>query len=161
MTAFKNRENKSILLYILITVGMIAAATGIGWAFRFIGFPETNIVIVYLLFILITARLTRGYVYGIAASVVATCTFNYFFTEPYYSLRAYRPDYPVTFVVMLLVALITSSLTTRLKTANKHLEQRENRLQILYRIIRKLLTEKAFVKTLLKFYLLIQQYWIT
>ncbi|MEA4932687.1 MAG: DUF4118 domain-containing protein, partial [Lawsonibacter sp.] len=69
MTILKSKEHKNVFRYVMITVAMIAAATGIGWIVRTIGFPETNIVIVYLLSILMTARLTRGYVYGIAASV--------------------------------------------------------------------------------------------
>ena len=49
MKSFKNKGSKEIIKYILITVVIIAAATGIGWIFLMIGFPETNIVIVYLL----------------------------------------------------------------------------------------------------------------
>ena len=49
--------------------------------------------------------------------------FNFFFTEPYYSLRS-SPDYFATFAVMFTAALLSSSLTSRIKaqsiqTANK------------------------------------------
>jgi len=109
MTALKSKEHKKVLRYVLITAGMIAAATGVGWAFRFIDFPETNIVVVYLLSILMTARLTRGYAYGIAASVIATCAFNYFFTKPYYTLSVNDPSYLITFAIMTVTAFITSA----------------------------------------------------
>ena len=49
--------------------------------------------------------------------------FNFFFTEPYWSLHS-SPDYFATFAVMFAVALLSSSLTSRIKaqsiqTANK------------------------------------------
>lgn len=138
MTALKNRENKSILLYILITVGMIAAATGIGWAFRSIGFPETNIVIVYLLFILITARLTRGYGYGIAASVIATCAFNYFFTKPYYTLSVNDPNYLITFAIMTVTAFITSALTSKVKQNALEAREKEAETSALFQLTNRL-----------------------
>ncbi len=115
MKSLKNKDLKVIIRYILITAVIIAAATGIGWIFLMIGFPETNIVIVYLLSILITARFTRGYTYGIVAAVVATCTFNYFFTDPYYTLSVSDPTYFITFGIMTITAIITSTLTSKIK----------------------------------------------
>lgn len=50
------------------------------------------------------------------AAIVSVLTFNFFFTEPRFSLHAYDSDYPVTFVVMFLAALLTGSLATRLKS---------------------------------------------
>lgn len=126
---------KSTVILVLI----MGIATLISLLVRWWGLHESNFIMIYLLGVIVVANLTDGYTYSIGASFIGVLTFNYFFTVPYYSLQAYRADYPVTFVVMLLVALITSSLTTRLKTSNKHLEHREKRLQILYRIIRKLL----------------------
>lgn len=38
-----------------------------------------------------------------------------FFTEPRYSLQA-SPDYPITFLIMLLTSVISSTLATRVKT---------------------------------------------
>lgn len=115
VTTFKNKEQRHIFRHSLIMIGMIAAATGIGWVFRSADFPETNIVIVYLLSILMTARLTPGYAYGIAASVIATFAFNYFFASPYYTLSVSDPSYLITFVTMTITSFITSALTSRVK----------------------------------------------
>ena len=41
--------------------------------------------------------------------------FNFFFTEPLFTLHAYDAEYPVTFVVMLIVSFISCSIATRLK----------------------------------------------
>ena len=42
--------------YVLTIILFIAAATGICWLFRFLRFPETNIVVVYILSVLLTAQ---------------------------------------------------------------------------------------------------------
>ena len=71
----------------LICAGaFVCAATAIGWLFRILQFPETNIVVVYILSVILTARFTDGYIWGILATVLSTCAFNIFFTHPYYTL---------------------------------------------------------------------------
>jgi two-component system sensor histidine kinase KdpD len=137
MTIFK-KNYKNILGYALILVMMIAAATGIGWIFRMIGFPETNIVIVYLLSVLMTARLTRGYVYGIIASMIATCAFNYFFTRPYYTLSVNDPSYLITFSIMTITAFITSALTSKVKQNALEAQGKEEETSALFQLTNRL-----------------------
>ena len=138
MVSLKNNEHLDILRYTLITAGMIAAATAIGWVFRYIGFPETNIVIVYLLSILMTARFTRGYTYGIVASVIATCTFNYFFTKPYYTLLVNDSTYLITFVIMTVTAFITSALTSKVKQNAVEAREKEAETKALFQLTNRL-----------------------
>lgn len=61
---------------------LLAGASVIGYLFDWTGFPETNIVITYLLAVHMIAWLTDGFLWGILSSVVATFLFNYLFTEP-------------------------------------------------------------------------------
>ncbi len=138
MTILKSKEHKNVLRYVLITAGMITAATLGGWTFRFIGFPETNIVIVYILSILMTARLTRGYGYGIAASVIATCAFNYFFTRPYYTLSVNEPSYLITFAIMTVTAFITSALTSKVKQNALEAQEKELETSALFKLTNRL-----------------------
>lgn len=81
-------------------VVMVGVATIIGYVFRSFRFPETNIVVVYILSVILTARLTDGYAYGIAATVLSTCAFNIFFTSPYYTLSVDDPTYLITFSIL-------------------------------------------------------------
>jgi len=138
VTSFKNKEPKHSFRYALTTIGLITAATGVGWIFRIAGFPETNIVIVYLLSILMTARLTRGYAYGISASILSTCTFNYFFTAPYYTLSVNDPSYLVTFVIMTLTAFITSALTSKVKKNALDAQEKESETSALFQLTNRL-----------------------
>ncbi|WP_330362231.1 ATP-binding protein [Lacrimispora saccharolytica] len=77
------------------------------------------------------------------ASVISVLTFNFFFTEPYFTLNAIQAGYPLTFVIMLLVALITSTLTVRIKAEARLAVKREHRTEILYEINKKLLATRG------------------
>ncbi|MBM7656085.1 ATP-binding protein [Neobacillus cucumis] len=107
--------------------------------FKYIGLTETNIIITFILGVLVVSKFTDGYLYGIIASIIGVLNFNFFFTVPYYSLAAYRPDYPVTFAIMLIAAIITSTLTAKVKKEASLLSFREKQTQILYQISKNLL----------------------
>ncbi|MDO4272727.1 MAG: DUF4118 domain-containing protein [Eubacteriales bacterium] len=96
---------------------LMSAATAAGFLFAALGFSEANIIMVYLLGCLITALCTEGRVYSAAASVLSVILFNFFFTNPNFSLRAYDKEYPVTFAIMFGVAFLTSSLMARVRSS--------------------------------------------
>lgn len=119
-------------------VALLLIASLIGYIFKYVGFPETNIVIVYILFVLLTSRLTEGYVYGILASIVATFSFNYFFTVPCFTFSVNDPSYMITFVIMTMTASVTSALTSRVKQNAMEAERREIETRALYTLTSKL-----------------------
>lgn len=92
-----------------------ALATLVGFAFRAAGFGEANIITVYILGVLVTAVWTNGQMYGAIGSLLGVAAFNYFFTTPEFTLRATDAGYPVTFLVMLISSVISSSLAIRVK----------------------------------------------
>ncbi len=105
------------------TALILAACTGMGFLFSGIGLAITNVVLIYILGVMGVALTTTGYVYSLLSSFFSVVVFNFFFTEPFYSLRS-SPDYLATFAVMFTAALLSSSLTSRIKaqsiqTANK------------------------------------------
>ena len=67
----------------------LCAATIVGYLFKNINSPETTVVLAYLLGVLLTARYTKGYIYGFISSVLSIFTYNFFFTEPYYTCLLY------------------------------------------------------------------------
>lgn len=95
------------------TLLMIAVATLIGFVFFKAGLRDANIITIYILGVLITAIWTRGHLYGAFASLLSVIAFNFFFTVPRFTLAATDPDYPVTFLIMLVASVISSSLATR------------------------------------------------
>lgn len=125
------------------TLSLLAAATLLSLGLRRLGIGEQNIIMVYILTVLVVSRVTEGYLYGIAASVVSVLTFNFFFTVPYFTFAAIQSGYPITFLIMLLAAAITSTLTVRVKTEARLAAQREHRTEVLYEINKKLLATRG------------------
>lgn len=119
-------------------IGILAICTVIGlWLFS-LHFPEANIIMVYLLGVLSIAIVTKDRIYTVLSSVLSVLLFNFFFTDPRLSFTAYDPSYPFTFFIMLLAALITSSLTTRLKEQARQSAQKAYRTEVLLETSRKL-----------------------
>lgn len=125
------------------TLGLLFAATLLSMGLRTFAIGDQNVIMVYILSVLVISRVTAGYVYGVTASVLSVLTFNFFFTEPYLTFNAIQAGYPITFVIMLLVALITSALTVRIKTQAKFAVERERRTDVLYKINKKLLATRG------------------
>ena len=127
------KENRSII-DLLILVMVVCLTTFMGILFVKAGFPETNIVVIYILAVLLVARFTNGYIYGILASIVCLLCFNYFFTQPYHTLEVNDPSYMITFAIMLITAFITSALTTKEKLMTKEATRKGMENQILYQL---------------------------
>lgn len=97
------------------TVLIVALATVIGFGFFAAGLRDANIITVYILGVLFTAIWTRGHIYGALASLLSVIVFNFYFTVPRFTLAATDPDYPVTFLIMMVASIISSTLATRVK----------------------------------------------
>lgn len=117
---------------LMIIVAFLSTASLVSVFFDRIGFPETNIVIVYLFSVVLISRFTIGYAYGVAASIFATLLFNYLFTSPYFTLTVDNPSYIITFAIMTTTAVVTSALTTRTNQNKIKAEERESETKALY-----------------------------
>ncbi len=100
---------------LLRTVLILTACTGLGFLIKAIGLANTNVVLIYILGVMAVALFTTGYLCSVLSSLLSVLIFNFFFTEPFYSLQS-SPDYFATFAVMFAAALLSSSLTSRIKT---------------------------------------------
>ncbi|MDV3429052.1 MAG: sensor histidine kinase KdpD [Bacillota bacterium] len=127
----------------LKTISVLTAATLISLGLRSLHVDNQNIIMVYILSVLIVSRISMGYVYGILASVLSVLIFNFLFILPHFSFYAIESGYPITFVIMLLAALITSALTVRIKTQAHIAVERERRTEVLYEINKKLLAARG------------------
>lgn len=111
---------------------MLIGVTGIGVLFWHMGLSEANIVMLYILGVLITSVITTHQLYSLVSSVVSVFVFNFFFTEPRFTMLAYDKGYPVTFIVMFLSAFITGSLAVRLKNQAKQSARAAYRTKVLF-----------------------------
>ncbi len=104
-------------IYLAFAVIMLAATTLICRLLFHLVLNESIVIMIYLLTVFLISRFTAGYWYGAVSSLLAVFLFNFFFTEPYYSFVAYDPKYPLIFVIMLIVSIVTSATTVRVRHA--------------------------------------------
>lgn len=107
--------NSRHLRHIAISVGIF-----LGAVFLCLLFLEMHVVDgyaspVFVLAVFLISRYTDGYIYGLVAALLGVISVNYFFTYPYQEFNVTMYGYPLTFIVFLTVALITSTLTTKAK----------------------------------------------
>ena len=114
------------------SIAILILSSCIGMLFQYLDFAEANIITVYVLGVLITSVLTKHRIYSLISSVVSVLIFNFLFTEPQFTFQAYGQGYPVTFIIMFLAALMTSTLAVKLKNHAKQAAQAAYRTKVLF-----------------------------
>ncbi len=126
--------------YGLATVA-VSLATAIDWV-MFPFFEMANLVMIYLLAtVLVATRHGRGP--STLASALSVAAFDFFFVPPYLTFAVSDTQYFVTFIGMLLVGLIVSGLTVRLRVQGEAARQREQRTAALYAMSRELASTRG------------------
>lgn len=97
---------------------------------------------IYILGVLAVSMATTGRSYSLISSLLSVLIFNCFFTHPYFTLMS-DPGYLVTFGIMFIVALLVSSLTTRIKGQAILSANKAYRTEILLETSRKLQTAEG------------------
>lgn len=123
---------KHIVTDLLIAGAVITAATAIGCIFESFGINVANIITMYILGVLVISVLTSNRWFSLITSLASVVVFNFFFTEPRYTLNAYDPSYPITFLVMFFAAFITSSLAVKIKQNAKQSALTAYRTRVLF-----------------------------
>jgi two-component system sensor histidine kinase KdpD len=127
--------------YAWAVVGVMAAAL-VAWAFQDLGLAEANKAIVFLFaVVLVAARL--GFGPGVLAAVAGVLAFDYFFVPPQRTFAVADAQYAITFAIMLVVALVISTLAARLRRQVRIARYRERRLGALYHLSRELSAESG------------------
>jgi two-component system, OmpR family, sensor histidine kinase KdpD len=120
----------------LRATGIVACSTALAWL-MFSHFELSNLIMVYLLgVVLVASRSTPGP--SILASLLSVAAFDFFFVPPYLTFAVGDTQYIVTFAVMLVVALVISGLTVRIRWLAEAAGQRERRTAALFALSREL-----------------------
>ena len=102
-------------------------------------FELSNLTMVYLLGVVVAAvGFGRGP--AIAAAVLGVAAFDFGFVPPRFTFRVAHTQYLVTFAVMLAVAVVTGTLTARLREQLGEARRRERRAAALYRLSHELVS---------------------
>jgi two-component system sensor histidine kinase KdpD len=120
---------------------IVALATGLAWL-MFPYFEQSNLIMVYLMGVIAVAT-RRGRGPSILASILSVAAFDFFFVPPYLTFAVSDTQYLVTFGVMLLVALVISGLTIRIRAQAAAARQREQRTAALYAMSRELASTRG------------------
>jgi len=124
---------KNWIWAVLLVAGFAALAI----LFRQSGMAEANLILTLLMSVVLSASLF-GLSASIVSSVLSVLAFNFFFTQPQYSLAVDDPQYYLVFVFLLIVGLVIGALTHRLRTALETSRTREQRIETLNRMHRQL-----------------------
>lgn len=104
---------------LLLTLALLGAAVGLCLLIRLRADGNIYVFMMFVLAVLMAARFTGGYLYGILASVAGMFLVNYVFIYPYMAFNFTISGYPLTFVSLLAVSLTTSAMTSQVKEQEK------------------------------------------
>lgn len=127
----------------LVAVLIIAITTLLGWPlYHTFSVSNENILMLYLLGVLwIATHHSRRA--SIFASVLSVAAYDLVFVPPYYTFAVSDREYIVTFVVMLLTALVISTLTHQVRVQAEAARRRERRTAALFALSRELAAAKT------------------
>lgn len=103
----------------MVSLAVIAGAASVCFVLRSVDDGDIYVSMIFVLAVFLISWLTDGYLYGSVTSVLAVLLVNYVFTYPYYEFNMSISGYPLTFVSMIIVSLMTSTMTARLKEQEK------------------------------------------
>ena len=84
------------------------------------------ITTLFVFAVFVISYLTDGYIYGIAASVVACVAVNYVFTFPYFKFSLSLPVNIISAIAMIVISALTSALVTNIRRHDMIRAESEN-----------------------------------
>ncbi len=103
---------------ILLTLAALAAAFGVSIVMQKVLAVDEHITTIFVFAVFIISMFTDGYAYGIVSTALAVIAINYAFTFPYFAFAIKAEDI-ISAIVMIVISLLTSMLTTRIKKWEK------------------------------------------
>ncbi len=127
---------------LMLSIGSAAVCTALGYVIN----PFVTLVdlaMVYLLgVVVVSSYAARGP--SVLAVLLGVASFDFFFVPPYLTFAVSDVRFVFTFLVMIIVALVISSLTLRIRQQADAARGRERSTSALYSLSRELLHERGF-----------------
>ncbi len=134
-----------------LTFFILFLSTVMGFVFHVLDFTDANTITVYILGVLIAALIAKNHICNAVFSLASVLLFNFFFTDPGLSFAAYESGYPMTFIIMFSVSLITGMLVNKITTSAKLSANAAYRTNIMLetnQLLQKADNEEAILDTL-------------
>ena len=103
----------------LTTIGIMAVCFLLSLLTDQVSRTDMLIPMFFVLGVFLISVVTTGYLWGISASLISVLAVNYAFTFPYFEFNFSIPVNLFSALVMLVVAIVTCALTTKIKYAEK------------------------------------------
>ena len=110
---------KKQLTDLFLTAMILAVSSLFGILIGKFSQASTLVPMVFVLGVFLVSVMTEGYACGIAASLLSTLAVNFAFTFPYFEFNFTIPENLFSALVMLAVAIVTGTMTTKIKLAEK------------------------------------------
>jgi two-component system sensor histidine kinase KdpD len=124
-----------------LSLGIVLAATLLAELMNYY-FTLVDLAMVYLLGIVLVAWRTSRWP-SLVATFLSVMAYDFLFVPPRFTFSVSDARYFFTFIVMILVALVISRLTLRIREQAYAARQRERRTSALYRLSRELVHEQG------------------
>ncbi len=96
-------------------VGSLLGAFGLSLLFQYIFNVQEHITTIFVFAVFLISLLTEQYIYGVIGSFIGTIAVNYAFTFPYFALNFTIPVNLISGIIMICIAVLTSTLTTKIR----------------------------------------------
>lgn len=120
----------------IITGIIILLCTLLAFVCNDLNIRTENIIMIYLIGVVFIIIETHHLLWAIISSLLSVLAFNYFFTDPYYSLKINDSNYLITIFIFLIVSFITTSLVNKLQQHARISKHNEMQTKALYEITR-------------------------
>ena len=110
-----NKRLKSIAADISITVLILVSAFSVSILLQDVLEIDEHISTLFAFAVFLISLTTNGYWYGAISTVISVIAINYAFTDPYFYVDFSVPESIFSALVMLIISILTSTFTTRLK----------------------------------------------
>lgn len=113
------KKYKLMLKDLLFSIAVLALTFLLSFFIQFIFKTDTLVPTIFVLGVFFVSLKTEGYVWGVSASLVGVMLVNFAFTMPYFEIDLITPVNTFAAIVMLVIAIMTSALTTKVKQQEK------------------------------------------
>lgn len=117
--ASRRRAAAGVAKDALLTAVTLAIAVLLCFTLRQFDEGDTYVGLLFVLAVTVISRWTDGYFWGIFSSFFGVVCVNYVFTYPYWAINFTMTGYPITFVTLLAVSVIISTMTTIIKRQDR------------------------------------------
>jgi len=116
------------------TLFLVAMAGGLSYPLNLLGVDKECILMVYLLAVLFTSVVTGSVICGIFSAAAGVLMFNFFYTEPRFTLEIYSGSDIILLLFFLITAVVSGVVASRLQRERELAARNEKAAQELYRI---------------------------